>query len=557
MEEELKSPKEVLRQKLVSIAKVQIDACLNFKRPRMADIQKNEDLYNNKVRKAIKGRWNMPLPIMPGFLDTLMSKIDERVMINFGYKDLADYKRAKKVTAAWELESSPQFDNWDKVDRACKKQAILCGLGIYKFYAESNPKYSSHLYVPDIYDFIFEPNGGNDIQKHLFVGEKNIFKTKQEIIDGVDSGLYDLKEARKLISSSEANDHKDNEDAYNEKNNRFKSLGLDPVSNNYVGQPIFALNEHYMVYNGTKYYLLFDCRSGACLRCEKLKDVFKSDLYPYVTWQTNEDAFNLLSKALADDIRPVAEAMKEIFNQMLDNIEKRNWNQRIIKPDMFSDISEFNWRPNGLIKLKAGESRSVNDGIYEFKVDDNSSVVINVFSLLENYLGKKTGITSEAQGVSDKDKKVGIYYGEMQQVADRIGLQNKAYTEAQIQLGYLYYWGLKEHLTEGMMVKLIGDKGVEWDEIKKNDLAFTKDPDIFVTNSNSDTDSIKQQRKIEALSSIISNPLLAQRLNPEWTIENVMTAGGWEIEDIKSATDLESNGSKESISEAKQYIEDC
>ena len=561
-EEELteERQKEIFTNNLVSIAKKQIDACLAFKKPRMVEIAKNEDLYNNRVKKALKGRWNIPLPIMSGFIDTLMAKTDDQVMIKFGYKDKADMKRAMKVSAAWEYESSAQAGNWDKKDRACKKQAGLTGLGIYKFYSESDPKYSSCLEIPDIYDFIFEPSGGNELEKHLFCGEKNIFKTKQQLIDGVKNGYYDPVQTRRLFSANtNAVDMKQSEDAYQEKTNRFRALGLDVESNNYVGQPIFSLNEHYIVHNGQRYYLLFDYKSGLWLRCKPLKEVFESELWPYVTWQSYEDAYNLLTKAPADDIRPVAEAMKELFNQMLENVEQRNHQQRIIDPDMFADLTEFNWRPRGLIKLKSGVSgKSISDGVYEFKVDDNSSVVVNIFSFLENYLGQKTGITQSAQGTSEQDKKVGIYFGEMQQVADRIGLQNKAYTEAQTQLGLRYYWGLKEHLSEEMMVRIIGSKGAEWDKLRQEDLKWSQDPDIYVSGGNlqSQTDALMADKKASALTDIAGNQLLVQQLNPKWLIEKRLLSGGWEEEDIKRAMDTDIFGDELSLSEAEQMVQD-
>ena len=544
-----------LATKLVSTSQKQIEACVKFKKPRLTDISKNIDLYNNKTKKALKGRWNVPLPIMGGFVDTLLSKTDEPASINFGHKDKADYKRALKVTAAWETESSPNNGNWNKIDRGSKKQAILSGLGLYKFHAESDPKYRSILEVPDIFDFIFEPNGGNILEDHLFTGELNIFKTIADLRAGAKTGLYDNNQVQKLLKWEDEDKESDEDD---EEKSRFDSLGLDAKSNNYVGQTIYPLAEMEMVWNGIRYYLLYDRKSGIWVRCERLTEVFESDLYPYTAWQTHEDSFNLLSKATADDIRPVAEGMVILFNQMLDNIEKRNWGQKIINPSMFNDLSEFNWRPNGLIKTKAGNQKPLGDGIYEFKVDDNSTVTVNLITFLESFLGQKVGATTGAQGQSEKDKKVGVFFGELQQVADRIGLNSKSYTEAQAGLGLRYYHGLQEHMGEELMIKVIGSKGAEWDKMKKEDIVdFINDPDIFITSGTAqqEQDLVMREGKAKSLT-IALNMGLGNRLNPDWTLENVMKTGGWEDEDIKRGMDIENFGNEEVIAEADQAIQD-
>src|SRR5574343_562814 len=90
---------------LTSIALRQIKAGVDFKKPRIAQIQKYEDMYANKVKKALKNRFNIPLPILSGYVDTLKSKIDDAPVLNFNRKEEADTKIAKKVNAKWADDS--------------------------------------------------------------------------------------------------------------------------------------------------------------------------------------------------------------------------------------------------------------------------------------------------------------------------------------------------------------------------------------------------------------------------------------------------------------------
>lgn len=547
-----------LADKLTAIACKMVRTCVNFRQPRLDEVEKNFTLYANKKEPALKGRFNVPIPIVGGFVDTLMAKIDDPPKIAFGQNDEADFKKAKKVTAAWDRESQSKVLKLARKDRNSKKYAALTGRAVLKYYADSFPDYAPHLEITDLYDFIFEPMGGSDLDNHLFCGQMNIFRSDFDLDEGVKNGIYDPLQTRLLKTRILSNESKKNEDIYRNKQRRMREIGLDIDTHNYIGENVFNLTELCLTYNGKRYYLFFDYTTATWVRAEELKTIFKSNLYPYISWATHEDEYNFLSKAPADDIRPIAESMKIVFNQALDNLQKRNWGQKAYDKDIFPNPEQLEWRPNGLITAETNDKRPIASGIYEFQTPDNTTITVNLMNYLDNFLGQKTGITPSAQGVTDKDAKVGIYFGDLQQTADRLGLYNKMYAEAWSDLGARYLWGLREHMREGMLVKLIGADGIEWDELNKKDLNPTKEFEIIVKGGNAEEqiDEIKKKTKQESLSAIITNPLYARTLSPRWVVENVLRNGGWEDQDIKVALDLQNEGNQEILSEAAQAIQD-
>ena len=92
-----------LKTKLIQIATKQIDTCLNFRQPRLDVIEKYLKMYAGKVERQLKGRSNVPLPILSGYVDTLMSKIDDMPIIQFEQTEEADYKVAKKVSKVYQI----------------------------------------------------------------------------------------------------------------------------------------------------------------------------------------------------------------------------------------------------------------------------------------------------------------------------------------------------------------------------------------------------------------------------------------------------------------------
>ena len=150
------APKLEQQTQLVGKAQQAIRECLEFRRPWIERIEKYQRVYNNNVQRELKNRWNLPIPIVSGYVDSLMSKIDDVPTINYEQRAEEDLKVAKKTTAVWENESGPDMGNWAYYDRAVKKMAIFAGHGVYRYFAESEPEYKSTLEAVDYYDHIFE-----------------------------------------------------------------------------------------------------------------------------------------------------------------------------------------------------------------------------------------------------------------------------------------------------------------------------------------------------------------------------------------------------------------
>lgn len=552
---EIISPEEKLMHRAVEIASKQLETSMKFKQPRMQQVRLNEDVYFGKPKVALRNRFNVPFDqvVMLGAIDTVMARSDDSVKLGFE-SDVEEYKRGgMKVTAAFEKDSSDSVGRWDQKDRLAKKMAYLSGRAIYEIYSESFPKYKNVLKVIDHFDFQCDPGGGAYLEDHQFCGTINNFFSRSDLVDGGNNGDYDPKQIDRLVNNTDDNEHKTIDDEYKNRQNRLLSLGLDIDQNDYVGQSMFNLVKWCMYLDGKRYYLLFDPKKQIGVKLKKLVEISESNLFPWVTWAT-QDSPMFWSPAQADSIRPIAEVYRVLVNGMLENIQKRNWNNRAYDPGVFTDPSKLLYTPDGLAKAnwKPGMT-SLAQGIYEFSTPDTTGVTLNAIEWLNSFLGEKTGITPGAEGQT-KDTKVGIYYGNVQQVAERFGLLNKSYTQARIDLGIRYDWGLYEHCPEDMMVKVMGIEGVGWEKLTKADTEPTYTCRVISTNAEAEKTAMVAAKKADALTKIQTNPALVNKLNPNWLVENILRAGEFTDEEIRVGMDVNTNGTQEVLLKAAEQI---
>lgn len=534
---------------LTKVALVQLRTSRDNKRARMKAIKENEDFYYNIIAKSLRNPFNDCFPFMSGFVDTLMAKIDDAPKIKYGYTDIADYKLSLKYTAAFEVESeSSEVNNkWPLKDRLAKRNAIFSGRAIYKYYAESFPDYMSNLFTVDHYDFHCEPRGGTMLENHLFCGEEGIFKTKEELIDGAANGYYDGVQVQQIIHPEL--DRKDNTEVEDDRVNRERDLGLDSTTNNYVGQDTYRFCEWYLTYKGFRWYLLFNIETGVWVRAKLLTDVFPSGKYPYVTWATNEESVVFWSKAPADDAKIIAKNINLLLNQELYNRQKNNDGQHLYDPTMIKDIDALvNPRPDGKIPVDTKNgTKPLANAVYAFKTGEIKGT-IDMVSFLDSYSGQKSGVTPSTQGASDQ-KRVGIYFGDLKEVQDRLGLLNNSYREAWQEIGVRFMEGVDEHMSKPMELKIMGPKGYEQTTLsnkEKRARAFN----IKVTGGTIEEqkDAIKNQQKQQALALLVA-------VNPRWHDEQILKTAGWSDEDIRNAFDGASMADKEIISMAAQAID--
>lgn len=542
-------------EKIVLQVRAEYKAGLDFRHAREKDWKLSEDQYFNRQAKSLKQRYNVPVPIIPGFVETLLSKIDDPPSVKAKQAEEADYKAVQKVNAFLDIERKKDDYDWDLIDLDAKKQAILYGRSIAKFYSQSKPKYKSNLEIVDVYDFIADPIGGGNLEKHRFCGQDNVFKTKKQLKDGIEEMGYDPKAVEKIINATSADKLADNDNQYKSKQSRLMALGLDGITYNYAGQPLYKFVEMGTTFNGQRYYVLFNNETGIAVKCVPLKEVFKSGLWFFSSWATHRDLFNFWSKAPVDDIVPLAEMVRILVNQELDNRQKRNWGQRAYDPEVYPNPADLIFRPDGLVATKAGTSRlqPIGNGIYSFETPELKGTIDTV-NWIDNIIGQKTGVTADAQGASEESR-VGVYYGNLQQIADRLGLYNKSYKKFWAAIGRRYVWGLFEHLRTPEAVMIIGEKGAEWDEIKR----FEINPEwnILVEGGNAELaqDEAQKKRLTEVMSTFQPDELMI--LSPRWRAEQKLRAIGIDEDDIRMAFDKENDGNREILSEASQMIQDC
>lgn len=527
-----------------------------FKQGRVKDWQATEDLYFGKVKKTLKGRFNVPVPVMPGFVDTLHSKIAEGPALRFKHTEEADFRIAKKVQALWDKWSTNEDDDLESKDLDNKKIAIFTGRAINKAYGESDPKFDFKLFVTDPYDFYVDARCGSVLENARYLGEDNIFLSKSQLKAGAESGFYDAKNVMLLINGLVENTVKENETLYQNKANRLAALGLSSTMYNFFGEGVDRFIESGAIIDGKRYKCLWHYGTGLYLRCVPVKEDFESGLWWWTSWATHPDRFNFWSKAPADDIRPIAEVIKVLANQELDNRQKKNWGQRAYDPEMFPNGAELEYRPGGLVAVKAGGSKvtgGIGSGIYTFETPELRGT-IDLVNWMDNFTGQKSGITAATQGQSE-DEKVGIYQGNMQQVADRLGLYSRPYKKAHKAIGRRFVWAVSEHLNKAEAVKILGESGVEWDTLKGSEV--NPDMDIIVESGISEVrlSEMKEAKRIQALEAVSKNPNTAAIVNPKWLVEQQLLKGGYTDEEVRVALDTDNNGSREILAIASEKIQ--
>jgi hypothetical protein len=167
-----------------------------------------------------------------------------------------------------------------------------------------------------------------------------------------------------------------------------------------------------------------------------------------------------------------------------------------------------------------------------------------------------------SSGVSDPnikeaDAKVGVYYGQLQQEADRIGIINKEYSESYAHKGYRFFWGLKEHLTQPKQIEMLGKSGIKLQQLESFELADVDDVDDVIVHGGSleaEQDAVALEQKRKVMGEIVG--AFPQKISPDWYVKESLRSAGYEDDEITLALDVESSINKELMEEADQAIQD-
>lgn len=513
-----------------------------------------EDQYYGRVKKSLVNRFNVPFPFMSGFLDTFMAKIDDPFSLKFEKYEEAGYRTSMKVEALYEKCRRDQDADWESVDKDVKETGLHYGTGIYKSYSHSSPRFRSILEHVDVYDFYDQPNGGRILEDHRFCGQDNIFRDKYQLKEGVKDCKYNARQVELLINAVVSPNTTDKDSMYIEKQNRIAVLNQDFKTYRVSGHDMYKLIESVTYFEGKRWYIVWNRETGIWIQCDPLTDVFESNLYPWVKWHPKAKAYTSWPQGPAHDFLPVAVSMSVFLNQELDNRNKRNWNQRAFDPAVFPDPVELEWRPNGLVAVKSGltQTQRIDSGIYTFETPELQGT-INMVEYLNGMAGQTTGINAGAQGKAD-DEKVGIYFGNQQQVADRIEAVAKQYRKAQVAIGRRFVWGAHEHLNEPMAVKLLGEKGLEWDKLMGKEIDPMMEVYIVGGGDQVQSDEIKAKKRVAALQALSADPEVRAQVNPKWLAEQILTGAEYEGEEIRAAMDVKDYGNKEVLAKAAESI---
>ncbi len=533
---------------------------------RFSQIKKNEDMHLGVTGAALRGRNNVPFDciVMGGFIDTLGANKDEEVVLKFGPSREQDKPSADKITAAWDKETGTTKGDIQNKVLGMDMLAALSGRGFMKMFLESAPKFATDLETIDHWDMITEAKGGSDLNKHLYKFQMNIFRSKADLLLGIEGGWYDKLQVRKLVLNYETQGDlfQKAAETLGEKASRWQAFGIDSTLDSYVGTKMYRLTEGIILFEGKWKYILFSYETKTWVRFEDLAKVFPHaadfpGMGAWVSYATNPHPFIFWSKAPADDIRPIGYTMKKIVNLTLDNLEKRNWDMTAYDPKMFTEPSKLYYRQEGLVQARRKNGESIESGIFKFQTPDTTAITINLTQWLDNFVGQKTGITSDAQGASGQDK-VGIYYGNIQQLSKRMMLANKMKRQLFVNLGIIFDYGCYAFMREPYAVKLIGIEGARWEEeITKNDTE--KEFTISIT-SGSETLEQNAPLNIErekTFARLDSNPLLLSKVNTSWYIRENLKKAGYNDEQVRVALDVQDDGSDMVMARAAQAIQDC
>lgn len=511
-EEKLDSIKMTDDELIVQIQR-EYDNALSYRRPRIKDWHANEDMIYGKKPVTLSKRSNIDLRLAVGFSNALLSKIKGMFTIKFGPTEEADIRKARKITALFELETSPTRENWKYKDLMGKKLALPSGRSISKIYSTAAP-YKHHRDQVDHYDFLIDPlAGGLDIEKARYLGQDNIFKSKYDLQN---NKTYNQEQVKKLVEESNDGETDVTDNEYKEKQNRLAILGLNGNDYNAQKDGLFRLLEWYTTINGKRWYFLCSLDKKIIIKKKPWEEMTKIDensglpLWPFSSWAYYPDPFNFWSQSPLDVVREIFQTRNIVINQAIDNNEAKNKPMKSVDPKIYPNLALLEYEPDRAIPTTPGADPKA--GLYIHPASDIYDPK-NLNSMLEDIAAKITGVTPATQGLAEGDQKVGIYYGDQQETANIMSLFEESYFMADLHSAYLYLNGL-DKLDEPQAVKMIGTNGVEWDKISKEDLGQY---DIMITGGSSQEklDAIKMKQKADFVIRHAKDP----SINPKYLAE--------------------------------------
>ncbi len=552
---------KVIRDKIVAQAQQEISFARTHKQGKIRNWILNESMYYGKKQATTESRANVDLARMQEFVHTLLSKIKNPLIFKFTKRKESQLARVDRLNALRQYDQ--QLDFWNIKDLAGKKQAIIYGRAVYSYHADSTNGYQAHLENVDVHDFLIDPAGGGiDIEQADYMGRYGIKLRRNELMAGVKSNIYIKDEVAQLLAGIGNNTEKTQEEI--NKTNRTldqNTTGQKELQND----DKFKFWEWYITYEGVRYYILMQ-EKGACIRCEKLTDLFSATkqfplgAWPFWTWAAFLDLTEFWTPSYCDYVREIFMTQNVSINQILDNNEAINKPQKVVNVQMIENLAELKYRKDGIIRTKGDydASRAI-----QLLRPNSIDTPITVFELLERIQEKALGVTSGAKGVSDEQGKVAIYQGNQEAAADRFGLLNVTYSFGYSRFAKLYEIGVRDNLTKKIAIDIMGPEGIETEEIGLRDIYHKGDDfGVLVEASNAEdlASAITQKMKLDFLNGevqIVSgvgkvyNPII----NAQKALELKAKIVGFSEDDISELLDVDNFGNSKIMSEAARDIE--
>lgn len=546
------------RKHIARTCQQQYDTSRGYKQERLKQIQESEDLYFGKVGREMNNPFKEPFPFMEGYIDHALAKIDDPPRLEFRGVNDADRKVGNKLTGAigQEIDSPEPHALWPLKDRLCKRSALFAGVGVMALYGERSPKFAMPFEHIDYYDFHMEPGGGPILEYHMFMGQDNVFRTREELIERAKVGFYDQAQVADLIRYSGKAEYRDALDQYDDRTNRDARLGLSPGQHNFTGQELYRLAAWYPMFEGKRWQVVFDTASSTWLRVVPMSEVSTYGHPPYVMWHTSENANMAWSKAPADGARAIAKIFDKFIQQEAYNREKINFGgARGYDPELITDLAAFmDNRPDNYFPVNTNKGRrKISEAVHQFETGQISNT-LDFLTWLDTLFGQKTGQTPGSQGVAERDKKVGVFLGEMQQVQDRIGLTNKSYTEAWHRVAIRAFYALKDNLkNEKLAVQQYGPDNAELADLllESGEIGDIKRFRIKVIGGAADAEMNEQKKMLKSQAVVAT-----QATNPRWKDEEILKNAGYKDDEIKRAFSSLTPTNEDLISEAAEAYED-
>lgn len=492
----------------------------------------NDEAYQGAIKIFSKLPFNIRIPILAGFEDTLVSKLDDAPTIRFGANQPGETRLGRQLDALWKEQSQKPDTDYAMADLTSKRHAARYGRAFLKVIGTKKP-FCIDILPIDPYDMVTDPNGGGELEEHRFVIQDGIFRTKKQLKEGVKSGLYDASAVAKILAGPGSS-----EEAYKIEANllgRFAALKQSGYGYESAGTMLYRVCEH-VTYDedGTRMMVHWSPESSVVLKSGTLEERYGVDLLPWVSWAPFPDDKVFWSKSPDDDVRQAAEATRIMILEVMANVSRKNAGVRVFDPERISAADMSVTSPGGLIVARPGTASLPGglDGAFRIIETPEISSALTVVNFLDQFTGQKTGVTPDAQGTSTEDI-LGIYQGNLAQVADRMGLTSRYYRNAWRRIATRFVWQVKRNLTGKVAVETIGAKGSETTYL----IARNVDPTIGVAISGGSAEAAvseaKRKERGVALDAMLANPATGPMFNASQATGERLKAAGWEEDEVR------------------------